>query len=124
MKRSLIILIVLAFVLGVGSTIAFQEGLMADKANAASLTACSATITGLVWQNDRYYLRFASGTEYEFDSLEAIAAYAEEIQTVDNAEKLAIAYWLARDDDLSNINIILGKKLTFDVSQPSPIKVQ
>lgn len=40
------------------------------------------------------------------------------------AESLLLAWFLARQPDASNTNIVEGKRLTFDLSNASPIKVQ
>ena len=44
--------------------------------------------------------------------------------TEDNLIKFLIAYWMARNPDFSNPNLILGKTLTIDFAAANPIKVQ
>lgn len=40
------------------------------------------------------------------------------------AEQLLIAWFIARQPDGSNTNIVEGKRLTFDLSNANPIRVQ
>lgn len=100
-------------------------------AEAASVS-CSAEIVRVITYPEgatvananRIIVMFADGGGYEFAGFEHLQDWILALQTKDTAERLAVAYWLARDDDGSNPNIIIGKTLTFDLSVPSPIKVR
>lgn len=126
MKRT-ISTILAALILAGGILIGMNIGGidMATKVEAADLTVpATAKITSIVYANDRYYVRYADGTEYEFGSVEDMYWYASEVQTTDNAQRLLLAWWLARNPTASNTNLVVGKTLTFDLSTPSAIKVQ
>ncbi len=73
----------------------------------------------------KVFVRYASGTEKEFASLEELT---QEIQGLDDdegtTEDLALAWILARQPSLVNINPIKGKNFIYDLSSPNPIKVQ
>jgi hypothetical protein len=87
--------------------------------------AASAKVTKIIRNNGRLLVEFDGSTFLEFDSVQYAKDVIGELDTSPNmAQLLAIAYWLARSSDASNTAIILGKTLTFDLSNASPIKVQ
>jgi len=47
-----------------------------------------------------------------------------QLTIVDFMAVMICAWWHARDADLSNLNLVLGKVLTFDLSAAQPIRVQ
>ena len=132
MKRTLTTIIAVCILAG-GILIGLNIGGidMADRATAQSLTeAVSAKITRIftapegapLATAEKIYVYYSDGSSYEFGSFEDIMNWASEMQTPDNAQRLAVAYWLARNP--SNPNIIVGKTLTLDLSAAAPIKVQ
>ncbi|MDH5244848.1 MAG: hypothetical protein OEW98_00240 [Betaproteobacteria bacterium] len=57
-----------------------------------------------------------------------LAEVREQITGLDSdrtmAERLLLAWFLSRSADASNTNLVEGKRLTFDLSAPNPIRVQ
>lgn len=123
MKRTFAVLLiaaVLALGIGIGTTIGGPDMAQADS------VSCTATIKAVTTApNGTMYVLFSSGVQYEFpNGVSDLQDFAMGIQTQDNAERLAVAWWIARDDDANNPSVIIGKTLTLDVSSPSPVKVQ
>lgn len=67
---------------------------------------------------------FSDGTSLEFHDLESLIPYMNDVSNVDNTKIICIAYLLARSPDLSNTASVLNKDFIFDLSSPSPIRVQ
>lgn len=42
----------------------------------------------------------------------------------ERAQQYLLAWWLKRSPDASNVNLVEGKTMTFDLSAASPIRVQ
>ena len=89
----------------------------------APTPAVSVTMTDVVYQNNRYLVRFSNGHEDEFQTLEEVGEYVSQLGTVENAERLMLAWALARDANLTG-NVWRGKTLTLDLSAAAPLKVQ
>lgn len=69
--------------------------------------------------------RFADGAELEFNSLDEVKRTLGELDRDPNmARLLQIAWFLARQPDGNNPNLVIGKTLTFDLSANNPIRVQ
>ena len=71
-----------------------------------------------------FRLTFAGGEGFEFNDLSEMTSWALSIQTLDTAKQLLVAWWLARNADATNTNLVTGKKLILDLSAAQPIKVQ
>lgn len=86
--------------------------------------AATATVTRITKMADgKWWVEFgAEGNVY--NSLDEMKERVLAIQTTETARSLAIAWWLARQPDGTNANLIVGKTLTFDLSAAQPIKVQ
>ena len=70
-------------------------------------------------------VRWGDGTESEYSSLEGLINSVVELDQDELfAKNLALGWVLARSADLSNIATIRNKDFTFDLSNPSPIRVQ
>lgn len=69
-------------------------------------------------------IRFASGFEYEFSSLEQLTEWVSEVDTTDVVQKLCVAWAQARSADLSNIATIRNKDFIFDPAAANMIRVQ
>lgn len=60
-----------------------------------------------------------------FLNLDEVKAYIRELDADPvTAERLLIAWFLARSADGSNTNLVEGKRLTFDLANAQPIRVQ
>ena len=65
------------------------------------------------------------GHSMPFLNLAAIREFIGELDTDPVvAERIALAWFLARQPDASNVNIIEGKRVTFDLSAANAIRVQ
>ena len=72
----------------------------------------------------RVLVNFSDGSQREYPSIEEMSTSV--LQTdFDNdlAKTMLLAWWLARDADGSNTNIVEGKTLTFDLSAANLLKV-
>jgi hypothetical protein len=70
-------------------------------------------------------LTFADGNTLFFgDDPNSIFEYYNPLQNADVAKQLMIAWWAARSPEFTNTNLVIGKRLTFDLSAANPIKVQ
>jgi hypothetical protein len=75
--------------------------------------------------NGSVSLRFTDGSGVDLPSRSALQQFGQSIEyDPDCAKKLLIAWWQSRSADFANFNLVSGKRLTFDLSSPSPIKVQ
>ena len=73
----------------------------------------------------RYRVRFSDGTELTFNTLAELQQFGSDLDTDPGmARVLAIRWWIARSNDATNTAIIVGKTLTFDLSNNNPIRVQ
>lgn len=88
--------------------------------------AISATLIDVVTYPDgRVSVRFGDKTGMTFASSDELLVYAKSLEEdLDIAKKLLLGWWQARSPDLSNLNLVKGKTLTFDISSPNPIRVQ
>ena len=79
-----------------------------------------------VHANGNVSIVFSDGAGVDFGSLTACKNWALGLEDSDPdlAKKLLVAWWSARNPALSNTSLVIGKKLTFDLTSPSPIKVQ
>jgi hypothetical protein len=66
-----------------------------------------------------------SGNEIYFESMVNIDALTEFLAAFDLGEALgyAFAYWRARDPELTNPSLMVGKELIIDFAHPNPIRV-
>ena len=73
----------------------------------------------------RVLVNFADGSQLDFPDLASLVAWAQQAdQSRDLTQQMCVAYAAARSPDLSNVASVSGKNFTFDLSAPSPIKVQ
>jgi hypothetical protein len=73
----------------------------------------------------RTLIRYGDGTELEFASIEEAVAWARSADTnIDMTRRMCAAYAEARSTNWANIAPVANKTFTFDLSAPSPIKVQ
>ena len=90
--------------------------------------AVSVTLTKVIKEpapSTRCIINFSDGTQMEFDSIASVIA---NISTLDSdpdvARKMLIGWWVGRDANLSNPNLVEGKTLTFDLQAPNLLRVQ
>lgn len=69
-------------------------------------------------------IRFADGTEFQFDSVGDMVAYANAAEEQTLVQRMCIAYLAARSSGLTNPASTLNKDFIFDLSAPQPIRVQ
>lgn len=73
----------------------------------------------------RIIITWGDGHTTEYHNLDSLK---EDLTQLDGAQVQAemwLASWyLARDPDMNNVNLIEGKTLTLDISAPNAIKVQ
>lgn len=68
---------------------------------------------------------FTDGLGIDFPSKRDLLAFARSVEVdPDIAKKLLMAWWLARDANMSNTNLVLGKALTFDSTAQNMITVK
>lgn len=73
----------------------------------------------------RVLFEFSDGSGFEYASLADVRGELSQLDSaMGNAQRLLIAWWLARDDGASNPNLVEGKTLTFDLGAANPIRVQ
>jgi hypothetical protein len=77
------------------------------------------------------YLEFTFANSISGETGRRYANLAEvqaEVAQLDNTEdaliRYLLGYWLSRDDDLGNPNLVLNKNLTVDFSANNPIRLQ
>lgn len=75
--------------------------------------AQSVTITKVLRQNGRVYIRFGK-REYEFASQQAVQEFVAQKLNTEVLEALAIAIVVARQPTLANLALVEGKTLTVD----------
>ena len=74
--------------------------------------------------SDPCIVHFSDGISLQFPSLADMQAVGTGLDSDLNfARKLAVALWLGKDPNASNINLA-KKTYTLDMSDPSPIKIQ
>ena len=87
----------------------------------ATIVTCEGVTIG---KSGRVYVTFEDGAQLEFGSLADVQAAARDIDSdVQLTRMLLIAWWLARSPGGSNESLIKGKTLTFELSGPSPIRI-
>lgn len=60
-----------------------------------------------------------------FNTREDLQQYASSVEADgDIALKLLFCWWLARDANMTNTNLVIGKKITFDPAAANMIRVQ
>lgn len=74
--------------------------------------------------NGQVEVAFADGNTLFFSSIEDVKEFCRMIQTADTAKQLLLSWWLARSPDASNVNLVLNKTMTFDLTAAQPIRVQ
>lgn len=82
----------------------------------------------VAWQvqaNGNIRVVWEDGHSNTFADLGEIRQYLAGLDTDPTmAERLLIAWFLSRSSDGSNPNLVTGKRLTFDLSNAQPIRVQ
>lgn len=86
---------------------------------------CSKVFRG---DDGKFFVELESGQGLEYGSLDAVKQDISQLDSgqngIDTAIRLLLGWWLARSPDASNENLIEGKTLVFDLSNPNPIRVQ
>lgn len=67
---------------------------------------------------------FTDGTGLSIGSLDDLKMEVSRLETSETARLLMIGWFLARQPDASNVNLVEGKTLTFDLSAANAIRVQ
>lgn len=86
----------------------------------------TASLTTFTIQADaKVKVVWADGHSNIYLNLDALKADVSILDSdATTAERLLLAWFLARQPDGSNVNVVQGKTLTFDLASNSPIKVQ
>jgi len=75
----------------------------------------------------RLLCEFSDGSGFEFNSLADAKAQVAQLDSgatgQNQAQMLLLAWWLARQPDGSNTQLVEGKSLTFDLAAAQPIRV-
>lgn len=77
--------------------------------------------------NGTIRLDFDGGEQREYSNLDAMKGYALGMDAEDQhdmAVKLLISLWLNQDPNAENSGLIVGKRITFDLSAQPPIFVE
>lgn len=77
--------------------------------------------------NGTIFLDFSNGQQKEFSSVEVLQAYADDVDSPDQADaamKMLFKLWLLQDPAAENSGLVVGKELTFDLTAQPPIFVQ
>lgn len=86
----------------------------------AQVTAINFAVSGMI------YVTFEGGTQREFTSLQGLqefAAACDDTLNTELAQQMAMRWWLERDPNAENVTLVLGKRLTFDMSTAEMIGV-
>ena len=68
---------------------------------------------------------WVDGHQSQYDNMALLKSLIAELDAVPtNAELILMGWFLARSSDASNVNLVEGKKVTFDLSAANPIRVQ
>jgi hypothetical protein len=90
--------------------------------------ATTVSLTGVVFDPapaTSLSVQFSDGTGYQFNDMNHLRSIITGLDSdPDFTRKLCLAYLLARSPDLSNVASVKNKSFIFDLSSPSPIKVQ
>jgi len=89
--------------------------------------AVSVTLTTVIKEplpSTRVLINFSDGTQLEFGTFAELREYIADLETNDTARRLFLGWWLGRSPDGSSTAIVEGKTLTFNLSNPNPIRVQ
>lgn len=76
-------------------------------------------------ENGQINVNFESDVR-QFDNLAALVDYCGDVDSVANivmVEKMLLRWWLLRDSEALSPGIVVGKSITFDLSQPLMIDV-
>ena len=90
--------------------------------------ATTVTLTLVIRDGDKIFARFDDGSEQEYASLDQLKLHLSELDSGASgrhaAQCLLLGWWIARSPDATNTNLVEGKRLTYDLSAASPIRVQ
>lgn len=100
---------------------ATQGDIMPAKAVGTSVSATLQTYTQT--PEGKIYVSYADGSGWEFNSLQEAVEFCSQLETPDTAQRLLLAWGLARHAD-GNLRSVIGKTLVFDTSAAASIKVQ
>lgn len=86
--------------------------------------ANTATITNITkYADGRIWVEFGAEGQI-FESLADLKLYVNQMQTMDAARVFLVGWWLARQTAGNNTNLVIGKKMTLDMSAQNPITVK
>jgi hypothetical protein len=82
-------------------------------------------VSRFITPEGRVQLTFADGSGFDFANVQELRdTISQQVETMANAQLMCVAFALARSPDLSNVNSVLNKDFTLDLSAANPIKVQ
>ena len=74
--------------------------------------------------NGKVKVTWEDGHSAIFENLQHVKNDVMTLETMTNTELLLLGWFLARQPDGSNVNVVEGKRLTLDLSASNPIRVQ
>lgn len=78
--------------------------------------AITVTCTDIAVIGGKIYIRWSDGQEYEFDNLSQVKDFCQASEADKDAlKKLALAFFLKKSPDGSNLTLIEGHSLTLDL---------
>lgn len=108
----------------VGSIVALWAGKPTRAEAAVSVTFGNVITTAA----GTIFINLSDGSQLEFGSLDQlrniVAAIDDPIEGRFLATMMGVAWWIARDPDASNSNLISGKTVTLNLSAPNSFRVQ
>jgi hypothetical protein len=72
-------------------------------------------------------ITFNDGSGLSFDGIGSVKQFGSELDSpqsegIETAKRLLIRWWIARSPEGNNANLIIGKRVEFDLSAAAPLK--
>lgn len=77
-------------------------------------------------ENGTIAVLFTDSSGRDWASIDDLTAFCEAVDTADNidqVQKMVLRWWLLRDPEAQSPGMVIGKTLTFDLTQPLVIDV-
>lgn len=76
-----------------------------------------------IQSNGTRIVSFDDGSALEFENLEALAAYGNEIDTADNCKRFLLARYVRTDPDGSDTAALLNRTASINPGAPNPVQI-
>jgi hypothetical protein len=85
--------------------------------------ALTVGITSITKTANKWNVEFNDGMVYHFSGLADVKEWIKDFDHPEIAKRIAMAYWIAKNPDGSNPASLVGKTMTFDLTNANPIRV-